>query len=262
MTVWQHLLANTQPQFATPVQPRVAFEQPSTQNASKTKKKRPAPSENISSVADRMIQPQQSFKFPPVNTSGDPATDQVATASVSGGPPKKKRGRPSKADYEAKLAEAAARGEEYQPPPKRKKTAQSSLQGAPTADMLTPSMAKVGPAGEGSTGKKKARKPKGTPEADSLAPESNARSLALEATTHAADQMQPDIWRPIRSTIPETQLSEVEPRGSLLAAMREHAGYTIPDTVQSTMTLQNDSTPLNDFALYHGPTRDSATTQK
>lgn len=258
IVVWQHLLANARVRFTVPVQPMVAFEQPSPQSASKPKTKRPASGENVPSVADRVIQP---FNFPPVNTSSDPATGQGATASISGGPPKKKRGRPSKAEYEAKVAEAAARGEEYQPLPKRKKTPRPSLQGAPNQGMASPSMTEVGAAGEGSTGTEKAQKPKVAPEeASSLASEPSARSLALEATARAADQMRIDEGKPVKSTIPETQVSEVEARESLSADMREHAERTAPDTVQSTMTLQHDFTPQNDFISYQGPIRDPATT--
>lgn len=259
--VWQNLQANAQALFTAPVQPMVAFEQPFPQNASKPKKKRPASGENVPSAVDRMIQPQQPFNFPPVNAPNDPATDQGATASALGGPPKKKRGRPSKAEYEAKVAEAAARGEQYQPPPKRKKTPRPSLQGAPNPGMVTPSMTDIGAAGEGSTGNKKARKTKAAPEeASSLPSEPTARSLTFGGTAHAADQMQIDEEKPFKSTIPETQASEFEARESLLAQMREHAEYTAPGTAQSTLTLQHDSTPQNDITSYQRPTRDPATT--
>ena len=208
-----------------------------------------------------MIQPQQPSNFLPVNTSGDSATDQVAAALVSAGPPKKKRGRPSKAEYEAKVAEAAARGEEYQPTPRRKKKPRPQPQGTPTAGMVTPSMTEVGAAGEGSTGKKKARKPNAAPEEpSSQAFGTAARTFALEATAHAADKMRIEEDKPVKSTIPETQASEFEARESLLANMREHAEQLAPDTMQSTMTLQHDSTPQHDFMSYQGPTRDPATT--
>ncbi|CAF9914109.1 MAG: hypothetical protein ALECFALPRED_009325 [Alectoria fallacina] len=257
--VWQNLQASAQPHFTGPVRPMVAFEQPSPQNAPKPKKRRPASGENV--VLDRTIQPQQPFNFPPVNAPDDPATDRAATASKSGGPPKKKRGRPSKAEYEAKVAEAAARGEEYHPPPKRKKTPRTSLEGAPNAGMVTPSMTEVGAAGEGFASSKKARRLKAaSEEASNLASEPAVRSLALEATAQAADQMQIDDENPVKSTIPETQASEFEARENLLADMREHADLTAPDTVQSTMTLQHDTTPQHDFTSYQGPTRDPATT--
>lgn len=261
IAVWQHLQANAQARFTAPIQPMVPFEQPSPQNASKPKKKRPAPSENVPSAVDRMIQPQQSISIPSANFPSDPATDQGATASMLGGPPKKKRGRPSKAEHEAKVAEAAARGEEYQPPPKRKKTPRSSLQGAPNAGMVASSMTEVGAAYASPTGKGKARKPKkASEEAIGLASEPTTRNFALEATAYAADHIHFDEEKPVKSTIPETQASEFEARESLLAGMREHAEQAAPDSVQSTMTLQYDSAPQNDFTSYHGLARDPART--
>ena len=260
MVVWQHLQATAQARFTGPVQPMLAFQQPSPQSVSKSKK-RPASAEKVTSTVDRMIQPQQLFKFATVNAPSDAATDQRTTAPISGGPPKKKRGRPSKAEYEAKVAEAAARGEEYQPPPRRKKTPRPSLQDAPNAGMVTPSMSEAGAAGEGSIGRENAPNPKPAPgEASSLAFEPTARSLALEATAHAANQMQIDEEKPVESVIPKMQASEIEARESLLADMREHAEYVAPDTVQSAMTTPHDSTPRTDFKSYQGPTRDPATT--
>ena len=182
-------------------------------------------------------------------------------ASNLEGPPKKKRGRPSKAEYEAKVAEAAARGEEYHPPPKRKKTPRTSLESAPNPYMATPSMTDVGAMGEDSPNRKKARKLKPAPEEASNRTSGPAiRNLTLEATAHAAGQMQSDEEKAVRSTIPETQASEVETRENPLASAREHVEYTAPDTVQSTMTLRQDSTPRNTFTPYQGPTRDPATT--
>ena len=239
----------------------VTFEQPSGQNASKPKKKRPASGENVPPAEDRVIQPQLPFNFPSVNSPSDPATDPGVTASVLGGPPKKKRGRPSKLEHEAKVAEAAARGETYQPTPKRKKTPRPSLQGPQTLGMVTPSMPEVGTGGDGSAGMRKARMPQAGPEeASGLASEPPARSLALDATALAADQMQIHERKPFRSTIPETQASEVEARESLWANIRANAEHTVPDTVHSTMTLQHASTPQHDFTSYQGPTRDTVTT--
>ena len=256
MVVWQQLQANAHARYTAPVHPMVAFEQPFPQSASKLKNQRPTSGENVSSTVDRMIQPQQPFNFLPVNVSNDPAADQGATASALGGPLKKKRGRPSKAEYEAKVAEAAARGEEYQPPPKRKKTPRPSQQAVPNPGIITP---EVGASAEFSTGKESARKPKATPEkTSSLASTPTARNLALGVTTPAADQMQIDRGEQFKSTIPERQTSEFEGRGSLFSGMREHADYSAP---QSSLTLQHDSTPQSDLTFYQGPRRNPATTR-
>ena len=208
-----------------------------------------------------MIQPQLPLNFPSVNSPSDPASDQGVTASVLGGPPKKKRGRPSKVEHEAKVAEAAARGEIYQPTPKRKKAPQPSLEGAPNVGMVTPSMTEIGTTGEGSASKTRTRKPKaGIEETGGLVSEPTARSLALEATAFTADQMQIEEGRPFRSTIPETQASNVEARESLPVHMGENTERTAPDTFQSTMTLRHDSTPRTDFTSYHVPSRDPGRT--
>ena len=244
------LRAEHQARFAAPVQHMVPFEQPTPQNASKPKKRRPASGGNVPTAVDRVIQPQLPFDFPSVNAPSGPATDPVITASVLGGPPKKKRGRPSKVEYEAKVAEAAARGEKYQPTPKRKKAPRPSLQGAPNAGMVTPSTIEVGTTGEGSAGKARARKPReGPEEAGGLASDPTARSLAFEATALATDPMQIGEENPFKSTIPETQASEYEARGSLSADIRGNAERTALDTVQSTMALRQDSTPRNDFTF-------------
>ena len=203
-----------------------------------------------------MIQPQLPLNFPSVNSPSDPASDQGVTASLLGGPLKKKRGRPSKVEHEAKVAEAAARGEIYQPTPKRKKAPRPSLEGAPNVGMLTPSMTEVGTTGDGSANKTRTRKPKaGIEETGGLTSEPIARSLGLEATAFAADQMQIEEGKPFRSTIPETQASKIEARESLPAGIGENVERTAPDTFQSTMTLRHDSTPRTDFTSYHGPSR-------
>lgn len=239
----------------------VNFEQPSAQHASKPKKKRPASGENVPSAEDRVIQPQLPFNFPSVNSPSDPATDPGVTPSGLGRPPKKKRGRPSKLEHEAKVAEAAARGETYQPTPKRKKTPRPSLHGPQNPGMVTPSMPEVGTVGDGSAGMRNARMPQAGPEeASGLASEPSARSLGLEATALAADHMQIHDRKPFRSTIPETQASEVDAREGLWANIRANAEHTVPDTVHSTMTLQHGSAPQNDFTSYQGQRRDTVTT--
>ena len=179
-----------------------------------------------------------------------------------GGPLRKKRGRPSKVEYEAKVAEAAARGEEYQPTPRRKKNRHPSLQGAPNASMVTPGMAEAGTAGEGYASNNIARTWKTAPEgAGGLASRPTGRNLDMEATALAANQMQTDHMKSFKNTIPETQASEVEAREHLLADMRENAERTAPDTVHSTMTLQHDSTPHSSFTSYQAPMRGPGTTR-
>ena len=263
MVVWKHLQqANAQARFANPVQPMMAFDQASQHNASKQKKKRQTSGEHGSPAVDRAIQPQVPLNFAPVNSPGNPTTDQGLTASGVGGPLKKKRGRPSKSEYEAKVAEAAARGEEYQPTPRRKKNRQPSLQGTPNAGMVAPGMAEAGTAGESYASNNLARTWKTAPEgASGLASRPTARNLDMDATGLAANQMQTDHMKSFKSTIPETQASEVEAREKLLADMRENAERTAPDTVHSTMTLQHDATPHSSYTSYQAPMRGQGTTR-
>ena len=261
LAVYQNLYANFQARFTAPAQHTVTFEQMSPQNASQPKKKRPASGENVPSAGERVIQPQLPFNFPPVNSPSEPATDPGLTVSVSGGPPKKKRGRPSKVEHEAKVAEAASRGEEYHPTPKRKKAPRPSLQGAPTASMVAHGVTEIGTPSEGFAGDSDAQNPKAAPrDASGLNSEFTTRNLALESTAHVTDQIQMDERKSFKNTIPETQSSEVRAQEDLLADIRESADRAAPDTVHSTMTLQHESTPQSSFTSYHGPIRVPATT--
>ena len=260
MGVWHHLQANIQARFTAPVQSMVNFQQAFPQNASKARKRRPASGESGPSAVDRVIQPQLPFNFPPVNSPSVPTTDQGTAAAILGGPPKKKRGRPSKLEYEAKVAEAAARGEEYHPTPKRKKVQRASLQGTPNASMAPPSMTEIEAAGDGSAGQENVRHPKAAfGEGSGPVSESIARSLNLEATALAADQMQIDEKRPFKNSIQEKQASGIEARSSLLADVGEGIDPHAPDTIQNTRTLQYDSTPHNNFTSYQSPSRGPVT---
>lgn len=86
-------------------------------------------------AVDRIIQPRTS-EFSAVNeTYHSPLHPVVPSPGGPGGePPKKKRGRPSKAEYEVRVAEYAARGESY-PAPRKSKASRHS---AETQSLLTP----------------------------------------------------------------------------------------------------------------------------
>lgn len=94
-------------------------------------KKRPYGSDGSMAV-DRIIQPRTS-EFSAVNETYHSPLHPVAPTS-GGEPPKKKRGRPSKAEYEVRVAEYAARGESY-PAPRKSKASRHS---AETQALLTP----------------------------------------------------------------------------------------------------------------------------
>lgn len=172
---------------------------------------------------------------------------------MSGEPPHKKRGRPNKEEHERRVREAAARGEVY-PPPRKTKTPRQSLEGGSHPAMAAAGTAEPGAAEDGSAGKKKSKKAKGTGNATHLAPEIPARISSLEATAKAAEQGSKDTERTFKSTIPETQVSEFPARESLLAGMREHAAAMDADTMQSSMTLKHESAPRGDSEEFPPPT--------
>ena len=210
--------------------------------APEPRKKLSQPNDAPSSVTDRALHPQQS-NFPPVNATGELVTFQAApTAPATNAEERagKKRGRPSKAEYEQRVREAAERGEVY-PLPRKRKTPRPSLEGVAGEEMLTPTKPKTGTAGKDSTGKTKAR-PKAAPRVAPIKPTlALERDLALEATATEVDQMQIDNEKEsARSTIPDTQSTDFPARESLLSGMREYATQGGADTAQSSSTLKGD----------------------
>lgn len=182
-------------------------------------KKRPVPSADVSTTADRTIQPRVS-SFAAVNEPNDPPAFPSASANTGEPPNKKKRGRPSKAEHEIRAAEAAARGEPY-PPPKKTRTPRQSAEGAaPMANMFTPVPAGPGGMGESSTGRKPARpkRPKQTA----------ARNQSLEATAHAADQMRTEMGEAMGSTVLETLTPTQPGPENLISELQEHAAIPEP----------------------------------
>ena len=124
-------------------------------------------------------------------------------------------------------------------------------------------MAQPGTTGEGSAGKKRAKKPNPGPAESNpdpevteskLAPDATKRNLALEATASAADRMQIDTEGavPSPSPIPETQATEFLAQESLLAGMREHAAREAPETMQSSSTLKEGSAPRSEWGPQSG----------
>ena len=202
---------------------------------------------------------QQQSTFPSVNApspSGSFAFPAVPGTST-GEPPRKKRGRPSKEEFDKRVAEAAQRGETY-PPPRKRKPPRPSAESIVNDPVSLPGTNEPGAAieGEGSAGKKKARKPKAIPAVSEpppnfaeghFEPEATNTNRVLEATASAADHMQILMGEPTRTTIPETQASDFPAQGSLLEGMREHAARTEPETTQSSSTLKHESAPRSDL---------------
>jgi len=247
----------------TSFQPLSAIEQPNP--AGKARRKRPPPDEGLPIPGDRTI---EAHPFATVNNPGDPAHQFAAPLpSITGEPPQKKRGRPSKEEHERRVREAAQRGEVY-PPPKKIKTPRQSLEGIEgigSAAATAPGMTEGGIAEEGSTSKKKAKKAKSTSAAMHLAPDIPTRISSLEATAKAADRMQIVTEEAVKSTIPETQAFESSAQESLSAGMREQIAREAPDTIQSSSTLIQEPAPISELRMYSAtPNNDDQrdTTQK
>lgn len=208
-------------------------------------KKRGYASGDGSMAVDRIIQPRIS-EFSAVNESFSSPHPPPAPVPT-GEPPKKKRGRPSKAEYEIRLAEYAARGESY-PAPRKSKTPRHSTESyAPTAVMFPPTTAETGEGraprtpttmdfGEPSTaspGRRRVRPSKA---------EIGTRNIPLDTSALAADRPQPppgDTARSegisaaegtTRNTVPEAQRSEPGYGGNPLAQIHEHAGRIEPES--------------------------------
>lgn len=208
-------------------------------------------------IADRTMQQQQST-FPSVNApspSGSLAFPVVPGTST-GEPPRKKRGRPSKEEFDKRVAEAAQRGETYPPPSRKRKPPRPSMESIANDPVSMPGMNESAGAieGEGSAGKKKARKPKpalAVSEVPSnvaegpLVPGATDR-MVFEATASLADHMQGVTNEPTRSTIPETQASGFPAGESLLEGMREHAARAEPEMTQSSSVLKHESAPRSE----------------
>lgn len=198
---------------------------------------------------DRMIQP----RIPEFSSVNEPYSPQYLSAPGSmSEPQRKKRGRPSKAEYEIRRAEYAARGEAY-PAPRKTKTPRQSGEGlAPTALMMTPTAETTGdpglaltstPTGAGITGMASPAKKRSRPTTS----EKHSENIVLETSAGLADQahfppgnsIQALPEKPAESTLSETYATpDLGHHGILLAQMQEHAARTHPDTNESNMDRQ------------------------
>lgn len=183
---YDHLLSNPSTIFPLSLRSTV---NPDPKGTPK-QRKRQYPSGDGPMAVDRIIQPRIS-DFSSVNDPFNAPPPPAATAP--GEPPKKKRGRPSKAEHEIRMAEYAARGEPPPPPRKPKTPKRSAERPAPTVNMFTSIAGDGGllstptPLDAGAVG------PSPVPGEQSRVDPADqvARTLALEATALAAEQMPP-----------------------------------------------------------------------
>lgn len=211
-------------------------------------KKRPYGSDGSMAV-DRIIQPRTS-EFSAVNeTYHSPL--HPAAPSPGGEPPKKKRGRPSKAEYEVRVAEYAARGESY-PAPRKSKASRHS---AETQALFTPTtktetidsrpastLATMEASEAGSPpGKRRAR------------PNKMSRNFTLD--TSALTQLPGEESRGDSNTLAveaagerpglETQPSDLMHRGDPTVQAQEHPARLASEPGRDVETIQEQHTPEN-----------------
>lgn len=188
-------------------------------------KKRPVPSSADSpATVARAIQPRPSF-IASINGQNDPMMHNIA-AERGDEPPKKKRGRPSKADLEQRMAEAEARGQPY-PSPKTSahkapkaggidtsaRAQKIATSGAPMAMMVSPTEGFED--SNSATPKKRGRPPKSM---------TDAKKLELEDTATAAGGIEEDIGS-AREVIQETQQPYFTAPEGALATSQEYAAH-------------------------------------
>lgn len=126
---YQRLAARSAPMFPTQYGPPLETT-PLTQHA-----KRPAPASEVPTLQNREIQPRAQG-FAAVNEPME-TTAYPSSLADPGDHPRKKRGRPSKAEAGLRAAEYAARGETY-PLPRKPKTQKSLDTPGNTAITFTP----------------------------------------------------------------------------------------------------------------------------
>ena len=201
--------------------------------------KRPLSIAEPSAVTERTIQPRPSA-FAPVNGQEQPASGRSEER------PRKKRGRPSKAEHELRVAEAAARGEVY-PPPKKAKTPRQSTEGlggvegaaAPTAIMFASENADIPVEGPPSLASKKKKRVNRALD--------DARKLSIDEATSAAEQIQEEAGRAAEGVIAETQMPVFNARENRLLAEMQAAAAIGPDQdiqMRESETVEGGGTSL------------------
>lgn len=202
---------------------------PTTESSSSNPRKRSAPSSADSpATAARAIQPRPSF-IASINGQNDPMMHNIA-AERGGEPPKKKRGRPSKADLERRKSEAEARGQPFPSPnttPHKAPIAgridtsapaqDSTASAAPMATMVSPTEGVED--STSSTPKKRGRPPRSFMDAKKLEVEATATATGGSGEGIASDQ----------EVIRETQQSDFAAPESLVVALPERATHSEGD---------------------------------
>lgn len=209
-------------------------------------KKRPYGSDGSMAV-ERIIQPRTS-EFSAVNETYHLPLHPAAP-SLAGEPPKKKRGRPSKAEYEVRVAEYAARGEPYPAPRKSK----ASRRSAETQALFTPTKIETMDNRPASTLAMMEASEPGSP-SGKRRPRPNKLSRNFTLDTSALTQLPGERGQGGTNTAAEaagerpgleTQPSDLVHIGDLAVQAQEHPAHLASDLVRDVEILQEMHTPEN-----------------
>lgn len=200
------------------------------------------------SIPDPSMQPQFSH-FAAVNeASRTPRNYQTGQEGRSTGSDKKgkKRGRPSKAEYEERAALAAARGEVY-PPPKKLKAPKPLVKEAPgVGTQESPSREKAARKLDASYTTDFAPKTSASTPSTAPGPVVPARGSSLEKTADAGYRTQMDVSERIPPmVIPESQITRnFRPSPLTPSEAREQSGQIDKSSEEGVGTRRSDSAPM------------------
>lgn len=209
-------------------------------------KKRPYGSDGSMAV-DRIIQPRTS-EFSAVNETYHPPLHPAAPSSGAE-PLRKKRGRPSKAEYEVRVAEYAARGESYPAPRKSK----ASRRSAETQALFTPTKIETIDSRPASTLAMMEAGEPGSP-SGKRRPRPNKLSRNFTLDTSALTQFPSETGRGETNTAVEaagegpgleTQPSDLMNIGDLAVQAQERPAHLASDLVRGVEIIQERHTPEN-----------------
>ena len=183
----------------------------------KSNQKRAVPVEDPVVPVDRTLQAQTftTANSPEAHMAHHSFQAASLPPATKNEPPRKKRGRPNKAEHERRVREAAERGEVY-PSPKKTKISRQSLEGH--IEELKESSAPE----RDRTGNWEPTKSASLSGTRHHAPEIPARTSSIEATASAAGKTQVERVKSIKETIPVVQASE-SPANEGVQSIRENA---------------------------------------
>lgn len=251
---YNHLLGLTHPSTGYPVPYRptnYAEQKPLMVKP----KKRPYGSDGSMAV-DRIIQPRTS-EFSAVNENYQSPLHPAAP-NPGGEPPKKKRGRPSKAEYEVRVAEYAARGEPY-PAPRKSKASRHSTE---NQSLFTPTKIESIDSRPMSTLAMMEASEPGSP-SGKRRPRPNKLSRNFSLDTSSLTQLPGETDRGDTNTAAETagerpglgmQPGDLVQMGDLAVQAQQHPAHLVSGLGRDAQIMQDSHTPDNrTWQAYQAP---------